>query len=56
LIEASCVRADVLHDEEVPHHIDNALSPGMLRDPNIHAARSRRLSAVARCTLRSRYA
>jgi hypothetical protein len=33
-----------------------ALSPGMLRDPRIHAARSRRLSAVARWTLRSKYA
>jgi hypothetical protein len=34
----------------------NPLSPGMLRDPRIHAARSRRLSAVARWTLRSKYA
>jgi len=33
-----------------------ALYPGMLRDPSVHAARNRRLSAVARCTLRSKYA
>ena len=32
------------------------LYPGMLRDPSVHAARSRRLSTVTRWTLRSKYA
>ena len=35
---------------------DFPLSPGILHRPRNHAARSRRLSAVARCTLRSKYA
>jgi hypothetical protein len=34
----------------------DAVSPGISHTPRSHAARSSRLSAVARCTLRSKYA
>ena len=38
------------------HNLEKALSPGISYRPSTHAARSRRLSAVARWTLRSKYA